>query len=297
MEATTHLVAHLLREIESAIRDVLLPHDYVAPKGRGKHRAEIEAIVTAYGIETSDPVAVAWLRLSDEGHDQRLAPFAHRDSLGAPRRLDEDFRQFVAEVEGIFDVVLQRFERRFLESLPLIDELLRKTVPTKADVEILRGKIPNNLITLEYFFGKVEVPEWLELLAAEGYFERPPEPVRDEEKGITRFTPWPESRYLARMAAKPELQARVVEIAGAIPETANTIVHDDLLRISLAVPAGLAINLVPRLKAAMQLPYQLRLMHRVGDLVTHLGRGGQGSAALSSRERFLRSCRIRMCGK
>ena len=287
VEATTHLVAHLLREIESAIRDVLLPHDYVIPKGRGKHRAEIEAILKAYGIETADPVAVAWLRLADEGHDERLAPFAHRDALGAPRRLDEDFRRFVAEVEGIFDVVLQRFERRFLESLPLVDELLKRTVPNRADVEILRGRIPNNLITLEYFFSKVEAPEWLELLVAEGYFERPPEPVRDEEKGITRFTPWPESRYLVRMAAKPELQARVVEIAAAIPGTANTIVHDDLLRISLTVPALLAIKLVPRLKAAMQLPYQLRLMHHVGDLVTHLGQGGQGSAALELTETFL----------
>lgn len=287
IEAMTHVVAHLLREIESAIRDVLLPHDYVAPKGKGRHRAEIEAILKAYGIEAADPVAVAWLRLADEGHDERLAPFAHRDSLGAPRRLDDDFRQFVAEVEGIFDVILQHFESRFLGSLPLVDELVKRTGPTRADVEILRGKVPNNLITLDYFFGKVQAPEWLELLAAAEFFERPPDPVRDEDKGITRFPPWPESRYLVRMAAKPELQARVVEIAAAIPETGNTIVHDDLMRIALTVPAALATKLVPDVKAAMQLPYQLRLIHRVGDLVSHLSRGGEGDAALELTEMFL----------
>jgi len=125
VDATTHLVAHLLREIESAIRDVLLPRGHVAPKGKGKHRAEIEAILRAYGIDPSDPAAVAWLRLSDDAHDERLAPFAHRDSLGAPRRLDDAFREFVTEVEAIFDVVLQRFEGRFLGSLPVIDESIR----------------------------------------------------------------------------------------------------------------------------------------------------------------------------
>ncbi len=72
------LIAHLLREIESAIRDDLLPHDYVAPKGKGRHRAEVEAIAQAYGIEAADFVAVARLRLADKGHHERLAPFAHR---------------------------------------------------------------------------------------------------------------------------------------------------------------------------------------------------------------------------
>src|SRR5438552_6321744 len=73
-EATTHLVAHHLREIESALRDVLLPHNHVAPKGKGKHRAEIEDILAAYGIDAADSAAVAWLRLSAEAHDDRLAP-------------------------------------------------------------------------------------------------------------------------------------------------------------------------------------------------------------------------------
>ncbi|MGH7392664.1 MAG: hypothetical protein ACREM3_24875 [Candidatus Rokuibacteriota bacterium] len=228
VDATTHLVAHLLREIESAIRDVLLPRGHVEPKGKGKHRAEIVAILRAYSIGPSDPAAVAWLRLSDEAHDERLAPFAHRDSLGAPRRLIDTFREFVTEVEAIFDVVLQRFEGRFLGSLPVIDELLKKTPPTEADVKVLRGRVPNNDITFEYFFARADAPEWVELLAAEGFFTRPPDPVRDDEKGAIRFPPWPESRYLSRIADRGELQRRVVELALAIPDTANINVHEDV---------------------------------------------------------------------
>ena len=282
VEATTHLVAHLLREIESAIRDVLRR----GPKPEG-HRADIESILTAYGIDASDPAAIAWLRLADEGHDERLAPFAHRDALGAPRKLDEAYRQFVAEVEGIFDIVLARFEGRFLGSLPLIDSLLKKSVPSDADVKTLRGKVPNNLITHEYFFGKVEAPGWLELLAAEGFFSRPPDPVRDEEKGVTRFPPWPESRYLARMAAKPELQRRVVEIALTIPDTQNINVHEDLVRLALAVPAPLAALLMPKVRQWIESPYQLRLLHRMGDLVAHLAAGGEIDAALELAATFL----------
>jgi hypothetical protein len=54
-----------LREIESAIRKVLLPYDYVGPVGEqeAKHKPQIEAILRAYGIADTDPVAVAWQAL------------------------------------------------------------------------------------------------------------------------------------------------------------------------------------------------------------------------------------------
>src|SRR3989442_5316836 len=78
VEATTHLVAHLLREIESAIRDVLRR----GPKPEG-HRADIESILTAYGIDASDPAAIAWLRLADYGPDERVAPFHHPEAFVA----------------------------------------------------------------------------------------------------------------------------------------------------------------------------------------------------------------------
>jgi hypothetical protein len=287
VESTTHLVAHLLREIESAIRDVLLPRDHVPSKGRGGHRAEIETIVRAYAIDPSDPAAVAWLRLADEARDERLAPFAHRDSLGAPRRLDSAFHEFATEVEAIFDVVLQRFEDRFLGSFPLIDELLRKTPPTEDDVKVLRGRVPNNDITFEYFFAHAEAPEWLELLAAGGFFKRPPDPVRDDGRGTVRFPLWPASRYLARIAERPALQGRVVELALSIPDTENINVHEDVVNVALAVPAPVAARLIPRIKQWRASPYQLRLLHRMGDLVAHLARGQELEAAFEVSAAFL----------
>jgi hypothetical protein len=281
-EATTHLVAHLLRDIESALRDVLRP----GPKPQG-HRADIESILGAFDIHAADHAAVAWLRLSDQRHDERLAPFAHRDSLRAPRRFDEAFRRFVGDVEAIFDVVLERFEGRFLSLLPSINTLLEKANPTAADVRALRGTVPENFITYEYFFGKVEAPGWLDLLAADGFFNDPPHPVPDEETAGVRIPAWPHSRYLVRMATNPALQRRVVEIALAIPETENDNIHDDLARVALAVPASLAVRFLPKIKQWLKARYQLRLAHRIGELVAHLVTGGEVDAAVELAAAFL----------
>src|SRR5216684_8576005 len=247
LESTTHLVAHLLREIESAIRKVLLPYDYVGPAGEqeAKHKPQIEAILRAYGIADTDPVAVGWRKLADQGEDLRPVSLAHRNALAEPRPFDDVFRGFCADVEGIFDMILERFEGQFVASFRILDELLAKPIPTRADVQALRQRVPNNFTSLEYFFSRVSAARWLEVLEEEGFFRRPPAPVRDEERGSIRFSPWPESRYLVWMPAKPELQARVVEIAAAIPETANINVHEDLMGIALAVPAALSAKLIP----------------------------------------------------
>ncbi|MBI3798116.1 MAG: hypothetical protein HY268_14265, partial [Deltaproteobacteria bacterium] len=66
-DTTTHLVSHLLRDIESALRDVL---ESVAARterltkksgsGEENHKAEILAILAGLGIPETDLVAQAW---------------------------------------------------------------------------------------------------------------------------------------------------------------------------------------------------------------------------------------------
>jgi len=61
----------------------------------------------------------------------------------------------------------------------------------------------------EYFFANLHSPDWLEPLRAAGRFRSPIHAVPDE-RGIA-FLPWPESAYLARMAAeKPELLRDII---------------------------------------------------------------------------------------
>ncbi len=130
----------------------------------------------------------------------------------------------------------------------------------------------------QYFFDNLSSPAWLEPLRDHGFFRNPPAPVRDGQ--YISFPLWPESRYLVRMARIPEAQETVLRIALAIPATENSRVHDDLADIALALPAPQSAQLVPQLCAAIPNSVKLLLAEKVGDLIVHLARGGQGEAAL-----------------
>ncbi|MBZ5697620.1 MAG: hypothetical protein LAN18_03640 [Acidobacteriia bacterium] len=98
--STTHLVAHLLREIESGLRQIL---ETVADqslrlkkgaKNEEKHTDKIRAVLKGLEIAEIDPVAEVWLRLPGRDNNYGLAARAHRDDLSAPRTLDGEFKEF-----------------------------------------------------------------------------------------------------------------------------------------------------------------------------------------------------------
>lgn len=129
-----------------------------------------------------------------------------------------------------------------------------------------------------YFFDRLENPLWIKPLKTKGFFSSPPQAIRDEERGTIGFLPWPASRYLVRMAARaPET---VLEVALQIPDTDNVRVHEDFVDAVLQMPADLAAQLVPKAKKWIELPYQMFLPEKLGALVGHLAKDGQGKAAL-----------------
>jgi hypothetical protein len=125
--------------------------------------------------------------------------------------------------------------------------------------------------TYKYFFDNLNSPEWIEPLYERGMFQNPPKP--ECEGDSIGFPIWPESRYLARMAtAAPE---KVLEIALKIPYTENVRVYEDLADAALGMPATLAARLVPKAKDWLKKPYKMLLPEKLGELVTHLSKGGQ----------------------
>ncbi|MEW6542563.1 MAG: hypothetical protein AB1411_03015 [Nitrospirota bacterium] len=135
-----------------------------------------------------------------------------------------------------------------------------------------------------YFFDRLENPHWLEPLKQKGFFGHPPAVVRDEGKGTVRFPPWPESRYLARMAVHNP--AKVLEIALSI-ETDNIRVNEDLLDAALAMPAEMAATLASKAPAWIERPYSPFWPEKFGDLVGHLARGNQVEVALTLAQKLL----------
>jgi hypothetical protein len=76
--------------------------------------------------------------------------------------------------------------------------------------------------TRAYFFDRLENPNWVNDLAQRRFFANPPDPVPAEEPGYMRFPPWPEGRYLARVAA--EAPAAVASVLQNIPASENPAV-------------------------------------------------------------------------
>lgn len=287
-DATTHLVSHLLREIESSLRDVLEPFIETAterPKGgKETHIWEITAILKGLEIPESNLIAQAWLQLPNS--DYALHTRAHREDLSAPRRFDEKFHEFWEEMEGILDFVLERFEARYLETHKRLDELLTKTKPTNEDAKWLRLNTPNNPVSFGYFFNKLNNPLWLRPLIAEGLFRYPAEPVVEEreEGNLIHYPQWPQSRYLARMAAIeiPVVQQMVAEVMLEI-ESENFLIHLDILEAATKLRPELAVGLAER--EIGWLGKQDHIGHllpdKLSELMVHLATGGQTATALN----------------
>jgi len=182
-------------------------------------------------------------------------------------------------MQTVLDVVLNRFEARYVTFHRGIDELLAVAAPDERDVATLRDKVPNSLDALEYFFGKAG-SAWLAPLNAAGFFDRPPA----TEEGY-RVPTWPQSRYLARMAAaEPD---RVIGIAQFVADTRNVRVQEDLMKAALAVPPSKAAKLVPSIVRWMASMHLWLQPESIGDLVAQFAEGGEVDAALALGRAFL----------
>ncbi|HEY2717379.1 MAG TPA: hypothetical protein VGI73_14270 [Solirubrobacterales bacterium] len=150
----------------------------------------------------------------------------------------------------------------------------------KEKVELIRGSAAN----LEYFFSNLKDASWLPFLLEEGFFQNPTPPetgTTDEGQTWFRYPSWPESQYLARIAA--EAPEQVVEAIGRIPDTPNPRVHEDLIVAAAALPGELAARVAKR-EARWLARYEGHLMslpRPAGDLLAHLAREGEMSAAFA----------------
>ncbi len=78
-----------------------------------------------------------------------------------------------------------------------------------------------------YFFDRLENPLWVVPLADAGFFADPPAPVPAGEPGYVRFPPWPEGRYLARVASSAA--EPVAAVLRGVPRSENPTVTRHVL--------------------------------------------------------------------
>jgi hypothetical protein len=283
LTTVTHVVSHLLREVDSAVRQVLVAHlideppvvspsppealepgrsvptsivgeggsALSAPTESGDDDCEAESpgfatqivlILRALGLPEDGPQHQQW-RAIGKGPGA-LNKRAHRDDLNPPRPSDSSFLAMVEGVTQLLDVVLDRFASHYAKVYARLDALLAREQPTRADLRVLKSKIPNTQHTLSYFFQRLQHAGWIDQLQRAGYFRSPPPPEVNQERGTVGFPSWPALDYLARMArAVPE---RVAEILTAIPDTENMRVRAQVIDALLVLRAEDRQRAVPR---------------------------------------------------
>lgn len=276
-----HLVAHCLREVESALRETLraawgLPREQ--GKEDGKHSREIARLSEALGIPGH--VQAQWQLLSQR--EGALSPhgWAHRRNL-CIRPADASFQEFFEHVVTLFDHLLGRIEAQALRFYERVDELT-SAPPSHEAARELADRLPHNPRLRDYFFAKLQSPGWIGALSEAGLFSDPPAPIRWSDGGIS-FPRWPATEYLKRVAASGEGGDQVLSVVLAV-DTENPWVQADLIEVVLQLAPKHAASFVPKVETWLSSSEHLALVAtaavRLDALLTALCEAGEAGAAL-----------------
>lgn len=265
LATSAHLVAHLLRDLDNRFKGMLVTLTKAPDPENPDAAAEgkVRVILKALDISEGSEEAQSWLRLARK--DYSFAGRAHLRGLGPTlarnTALEEDWKQLLK----IYEVVLDRFEKKYSMVDTALDALLAKDEPSADDLKILKEGVPNNEAAYEYFFGRLQKPKWLDPLAKDGCFERIPAP----SPSGTHYR-CHQLKYLKRMAALPECQKTVIEVLMSV-ETENIMALCDLAETAVALPPHLAVKTVPKFVQYLETSsYLFVLPFDLGDLTKNL---------------------------
>ena len=238
LETAASLLAHIAREIDGGLRDILSNDqtkaniqnqltevvlvklgNYSELKDRKGH---IASILAALGIDDSITLlstddtrvnfAIRWINVSTQFHK-----FAHRHGAWKTPRVREEFEVLWYEFEGI----LSNLVGSFLDLLNRLDRISAYKEPTRE----IRSTLPNLLGSEErraYFFRKLEFPTWLEPLKEDGWFDpdRNPMPQESQDQpGYYYSSRWHALEYVVKISTHPECPVdTLVDIVNAITD-------------------------------------------------------------------------------
>lgn len=238
--------------------------------GEGENNKRSQALIAASigpsdGVVQSHPAVLTVTRVRNFFGDH-----VHIDS--GPRKvppIDETLSNF-SLVERILDGCLRDFWRGHEEV---------RDVLTRANAEEFQApseREPNTVSLLIahpqnafVFYSELRNPLWFEPLLRLGQIRQPPAPrrVSDDDSMVG---PWPEGRYVARMAAVESLSRRVTNFMLNLDTNGNGDAERALIECAIALPPELAKSLVRKIVSVLRKSGGWFDPHRLMDLLDHV---------------------------
>ena len=235
LETRVSLLAHIAREIDGGLRDILaedikevLEFEILTPdnetleykkkredtfefsintpgtvkltyKNIPRHRV---SILQALDINNPTPLAEKWINVT-----KNFAKFAHRRGAWENPRRIEDFEGRWFEFEDVLADLVGG-------SYPLFNRLdrIRTAGPNRRRMDVLNKLLKSEAMN-SYFFRHLESPAWLAPLKEDGWFnpEQNPALMEDPEQPGYYYTPrWYALEYAEKVADHPEIQVSLL---------------------------------------------------------------------------------------
>ena len=269
-ETAPYLLAHITREIDGGLRDILssdedkakiqkrLTKEVLAKIGDyntlKEYRGHIASILAALRIDDVDVLsnpddanirfAIRWIEVAPKlvGFVHRHGPWKSPRSREAFEHLWYDFEEILADLVG-----------NYLNLLSRLDRILAYKAPT----EDIIGTLPNLLKSdarRAYFFRQLNQPAWLEPLKDAGWFNPEQNPPPDEDPdspGYYRTPVWYALEFVEKIAYHPErdvdLLVKIVNtIVDCTDETGERIKNDGTNGRLIKIIGTFPINRIER---------------------------------------------------
>ncbi len=139
-----------------------------------------------------------------------------------------------------------------------------------------------------YFFENLKNPSWVAPLYAKGFFKHAPNILRNEKEGTVQFPIWPESKFLAKVAAQadPVILLKIIKEI----ETDNIRVKEDVLEIIAKLPIDSVILMSTKVVKYLEDPYLHfgNIPEKIGDIIERLASENKIEQALKIAQDLLR---------
>ena len=277
LETAANLLAHVAREIDGGLRDVLAerrkeeleffistPDDETLTcekKGEGTIKFDINtpgtvkltykkiakhkpSILQSLDIDEPSPIAERWIEVTGQ-----FNKFVHRHGPWKAPRSREEFEHLWYD----FEEVLADLVGSYLDLLSRLDRILAYKAPTD-DIMGTLSNLLESKARQAYFFRELKYPAWLKPLKDVGWFDPEKNPLPYEapdSPGYHRTPVWYALEYLEKVAHHPECSVDpLVDIVNAIvdytSDTGERIENDGTNRRLIKIIGTFPIDRIER---------------------------------------------------